>query len=73
MRKKKPVAIKDRYEWLHETLGLYGTSALTTEQFWDRMNVRGYSQGDIDSWLAEYLQRSNNDACTGKEIEDRSA
>jgi hypothetical protein len=73
VRKKKLVVVQDKYEWLHEVLGLYGIGALTTEQFWERMNVRRYGQSDIDSWLTEYLKRSEEDDRAGKEVEGRSA
>ncbi len=59
MRKRKP---QEKYEWLHDILGLYGVGILTAAQFWSQMNVRGYGQRDIDDWCAEYHKRSEDNA-----------
>jgi len=69
-RKKKPVVVQNKYDWLHDTLGLYGNGRLTSEQFWGQMNGRGYGQSDIDDWCVEYNTRSKDDAEQAKGRQD---
>ena len=71
MKKQKPPP--EKYEWLHDILGLYGIGILTAAQFWSQMTMRGYGQRDIDEWLTEYLKRSDDDAEQTEGQQDRAA
>ena len=50
-----------QHDWLGERLRLYGIGAITTEEFWRRLDHQGLGQSDIDDWCAEFHSRQEQE------------